>query len=177
MDEPFRSVTLNEFCSHQRDLLVLEEREELLESSLLLSGQSNPDLASQGIVVLNLRMDSITSSLFGKTKIIFRHHMAYSRKSESSADLPKHNLSSGDIVGVFNGSFKESPVLTAVLHAVDSKSMQIIPDGEDEASLLNDHEFYHIAKITMTVIMTISMIVRMIIIMTTVAIMPVLCLS
>ncbi len=40
-----------------------------------------------------------------------------------------------------------------------------------------DVVFYHIAKITMTVIMIISMIVRMIIIMTTVASMPVLCLS
>ena len=147
MDTKFKVVPIAEFCSLQRGLLQKEHIAEISESEAVLAEDSRTEVATRGIAILNVRFDSISPSLFGKSVLLFKHHLSYSRKKESNAVFPQHSLSSGDIVGVFQDSFKSAPVVKGVIHSIDSNSVKLIPDGEFEDIRLNDNESYDIARI------------------------------
>lgn len=137
----------DKFCALQRELLDIEHEAELAESTELLENESPQDLQNRGICILGLIVSNISSGLYGKSIVTFSHHLGYSRKHQGVA-LPQTSISSGDIVGAFpTDSFKSQPIVTGVVHAIDSVSVKVVLDGDDDAPKLWDHSKFSIAQI------------------------------
>ena len=90
---------MEKFVSEQKKLLALERDAEIEESRLLQSSVSLRELCQKGVAVQKLVVGGQATGLYGRLVITW-----VSRLPGSNHELPSHNITSGDIVGVRQGS-------------------------------------------------------------------------
>ena len=79
--------SIEDFVSKQRELLKLEQNEEVAERHRIYENQSVKELVKRGVCVNRLQLDHQRTGLFGKHVIIFNFNQNDQTKS--------HRLSSG----------------------------------------------------------------------------------
>ena len=93
------SLTMDKFVEDQRKFLALEREAEIEESRLLQSNISVRELCQKGVAVQKLVVGNQATGLYGRLVITF-----VSRTPGNNQELPSHNITSGDIVGLRHGS-------------------------------------------------------------------------
>jgi ATP-dependent RNA/DNA helicase IGHMBP2 len=131
-------MSLDSFIALNKELLKIEHEAELEETQNNLTSKSAKQLQIDGIAILKLQVDEISTTLGARTLVKFCRPY--------NLELPGTKLSNGDIVGVFN-NFSEPPICTGIVDSVKTMEISVVLD--DQYSDLTDFSSntYNIALI------------------------------
>ena len=107
------------------------ERDAEHEQSTGLLVLPRDELVARGVAVVNLRIDEVSVGLYGRTIVEFTSVRPLGKEDT----LPTHKLSSGSIVGVFDGNHAISPAGAAFVGTVCQvrpKYIQVLFDDSVE---------------------------------------------
>ena len=112
---------MDKFVIEQKKYLTLEREAEIEESRLLQSNVSVRELCQKGVAVQKLVVGNQATGLYGRLVITF-----VSRTPGHNQELPSHNITSGDIVGLREGSGSEQlENVSGVVTKVTSSSISV----------------------------------------------------
>lgn len=147
-----RFTSVGDYCEQTRRWLSAEREEEVRNLDELLRELPPIEIQIRGLALLRLVVSDITSGLYGKVIATFiPKYGECARKKEEGDEstkerkkntstlklLPTHRLTTGDIVGVFNGSngggsFHVDPISTGVVHQVRKDCISVAFDSSDK---------------------------------------------
>eukprot|EP00002_Diphylleia_rotans_P020124 TRINITY_DN3900_c0_g1_i1.p1 TRINITY_DN3900_c0_g1~~TRINITY_DN3900_c0_g1_i1.p1 ORF type:complete len:1003 (+),score=233.75 TRINITY_DN3900_c0_g1_i1:48-3056(+) len=115
---------LEAFVQNTLRLLQTERDEEIHEAAEMRSAIPLKELQSRGVVLLNMRIQDVSSGLGGRTMMTF--HLTFDRP------LPAHRFSQGDIVGIrpTNAPATEEMSTSGVVYRLNEKTITIACDAE-----------------------------------------------
>eukprot|EP00111_Clytia_hemisphaerica_P020158 TCONS_00059404-protein len=129
--------TIDQFVAKQRELLKLEQSEEVCQRQQIYENKSIKELVKRGVCVNRLRVDHHRTGLFGKHVIVF---------NLNTSDLHSHKLSSGDIVGLYPNKGDNGDLIASGL--VASSRPPNISVAFNEAFDLLATSLYRLMKLT-----------------------------
>ena len=92
--------TIEQFVQKQRELLKLEQDEEVAERHQIYESKSVKELVKRGICVNRLQLDHQRTGLFGKHVVVF---------NLNSNEITSHQLSSGNVIMLTNSALYFKP--------------------------------------------------------------------
>jgi len=138
---------MEKFVSEQKKLLALERDAEIEESRLLQSSVSLRELCQKGVAVQKLVVGGQATGLYGRLVITW-----VSRLPGSNHELPSHNITSGDIVGVRQGSGQagtssDMENISGVVTKVTSTSICVAFSDSPELSNIDQSQIFSLVKL------------------------------
>ena len=110
----------------QRKLLDIEREEEKFQLINKIQNSSAKECEKDGISILSLYVDSVTTSLYGRT--------CFSLQRSDGRILPVHSIKTGDEVLLRTKSSTEI-VISGVISKVNSTSIEMVSETYDEEEL------------------------------------------
>ena len=120
-------TSLKSWIDLHSDLVDLEFEAETKASETLLNSCLPSQLQTRGLALLNLSIVSTHAGVGG------RPYVTFSKKPRGFQDqLPPNKFRNGEITGIFSNcaSFKDSRVLTGVVHSSDAMKLTVALDAD-----------------------------------------------
>lgn len=96
-------ASLDTFINKQKELLKMEQQEEISERQKLFENQSLKELENKGICLRKLTIDHQKTGLFGRHIIVFT---VPSNSKDANLETTSHRLSSGIYIYIVYSEFQ-----------------------------------------------------------------------
>ncbi|KAK3594546.1 hypothetical protein CHS0354_023602 [Potamilus streckersoni] len=132
--------SLEEFVSKTLKLLEKERETEIEETRILTEKLPAKELQRRGVCLLKLKISSRRSGLYGRTVITFE---------PNHGDLPSHNLTPGDIVGLnpSTGDSQSESLGSGIVTRSSTSAVSVAFDDSQDLFSLNDDGLYKLTKL------------------------------
>lgn len=138
--QEYKSV--DHFVSKQRELLKLEQDEEVRERQQMYKNQPIKDLVKKGVCVNRLQIDHQNTGLYGKHVVVF----TLNQIDGGPEHMASHRLTSGDIVGLYPNKGDDKDVITSGL--ISHSRPNTISVAFNEVLELSSSQLYRLMKLT-----------------------------
>ena len=105
--------TIDEFIEVQRNLLKLEQDEEVLEKKTLRENQSLKELEKRGVCVRNLFVEHRKTGLYGRFLVTFAISLKMKAAAENEKTITAHKMSPGIYI-----CFKTSVIYIYIVYVI-----------------------------------------------------------
>ncbi|XP_050417004.1 DNA-binding protein SMUBP-2 [Patella vulgata] len=135
-------TSLENFVSKTLDLLEKERQTEIDETRLLTEKLPAKELQNRGVCLLKLRLAERRSGLYGRNISTFEPFW-------SGAELPSHNLTPGDIVGLnlSQGEGQADCLASGIVSKISSLQISVAFDETADIFSLDDDVQYKLTKL------------------------------
>jgi len=120
------SHRISEWIARQAELLALERDEEKAQLTTKLTTLSAKKCEDDGISILSLEIEEITTSMYGRTCI--------SLQRRDKKTLPNHSISTGDEV-ILRGKGEGTETISGVVSKVTPTGVDFVTEGYEETDL------------------------------------------
>ncbi|XP_076446820.1 DNA-binding protein SMUBP-2-like isoform X2 [Babylonia areolata] len=128
-------MSVEDFVTRSRKLLEKERDAEIEETRVLTEQLPAKELQRRGVCLIKLRLAERGTGLYGRTVVTFQPYWP-------GKDLPSHNFTPGDIVGVAEEGAQSDSQVSGVVSRVLPTSLQVaFEENEDVFSLDDDKQF------------------------------------
>ncbi|ESO83852.1 hypothetical protein LOTGIDRAFT_168897 [Lottia gigantea] len=135
-------MDLEKFVTKTIDLLEKERQTEIDETRFLTEKIPAKELQRKGVCLLKLRLNERRSGLYGRTVVTFEPFW-------SGNELPSHNLTHGDIVGLnlSQGEGYSDNLASGIVSKVNQSSISVAFDEATDVFSLDDDVQYKLTKL------------------------------
>ncbi|KAL8606242.1 hypothetical protein ACOMHN_012874 [Nucella lapillus] len=128
-------MSVENFVTRNRKLLEKERDAEIEETRVLTEQLPAKELQRRGVCLTKLRLAERGTGLYGRTVVTFQPYWP-------GKDLPSHNFTPGDIVGVSEEGDQPAGQISGVVSRVLPAALQVaFEENEDVFSLDDDKQF------------------------------------
>ncbi|XP_070198061.1 DNA-binding protein SMUBP-2-like isoform X2 [Littorina saxatilis] len=134
-------MSVDEFVTRTRKLLEKERDAEIEETRVLTEQLPAKELQRRGVCLIKLRLAERSTGLYGRTVAAFQPYWP-------GNDLPSHNFTPGDIVGVAQeGAAQTDSQVSGVVSRILPNSLQVAFEESDDVFSLDDDKQYRLTKL------------------------------
>ncbi|KAL3878418.1 hypothetical protein ACJMK2_030771 [Sinanodonta woodiana] len=132
--------SLEEFVSKTLKLLEKERETEIEETRILTEKLPAKELQRRGVCLLKLKISNRKSGLYGRTVVTFE---------PNHGDLPSHNLTPGDIVGLnpSTGDSESESLGSGIVTRSSQSAVSVAFDDSQDLFSLDDDGLYKLTKL------------------------------